>query len=103
MNEIFVGLGTISAGAGLGVIFYGGLWLTIRKGVSVTTPGLWFLLSMLLRMGIVLAGFYFVAAGRWQQLLLCLSGFIVARLMVMRFTRIVSVPASSRHEVNHAA
>ena len=75
------------AGAGLGAIFFGGLWITIRRGVLSERPALWFLLSMLLRMSIALAGFYFVSGGRWDRLLLCLLGFVMARFAVTRLTR----------------
>jgi F1F0 ATPase subunit 2 len=34
-----------------------------------------------------LTGFYFVAQGRWQRLLLCLFGFVIARLVVKWLTR----------------
>jgi F1F0 ATPase subunit 2 len=77
----------VVAGILLGAIFFGGLWWTVRKGVSSKNPALWFLGSMLLRMGIVLAGFYFVGRGDWKRLVSCLLGFIVARFIVMRLTR----------------
>src|ERR1700689_3075200 len=75
------------AGAGLGVIFFGGLWGTIRRGVSSERPALWFFSSLLLRMSITLAGFYFVSGGRWERLLLCLLGFVMARFVVTWLTR----------------
>ena len=49
------------AGGVLGAIFFGGLWWTVRKGVSSQQPALWFLGSLLLRTSVALAGFYFVA------------------------------------------
>jgi F1F0 ATPase subunit 2 len=67
----------------------------VRKGVTAKSPALWFLGSSLLRMGIALAGFYFVARGDWKKLLLCLLGFLVARVIVLRLTR-------SNKETNHA-
>lgn len=70
------------AGLGLGVIFFGGLWWTVRKGVASRRPARWFLGSLLVRTGIVLGGFYFVAGGHWERLLSCLLGFIIARLGV---------------------
>ena len=70
------------AGAGLGAVFFGGLWWTVRKGVSSKEPALWFFGSMLLRIGIALPGVYFVAGGRWQRLLSCLVGFVLAHLGV---------------------
>jgi F1F0 ATPase subunit 2 len=75
------------AGVGLGVIFFGGLWWTIRKSLSSKWPAVWFLGSIPLRTMIVLVGFYFVAGGDWRKLLLGLLGFLIARLGVMRFTR----------------
>ena len=36
---------------------------------------------------LALGGFYFVADGHWQRLLLCLLGFVVARIAVTRLTR----------------
>ena len=71
----------------LGAAFFGGLWWTIRRGVASPRPALWFLGSLMLRMAVVLAGFYFVSSGRWERLLLCLAGFIAARFVVTRLTR----------------
>ena len=75
-------------GMSLGAIFFGGLWWTVQKGVSSRQPALWFLGSLLLRTCLALAGFYFVARGRWERLLLCLLGFVAARLIVTRYTRV---------------
>jgi len=75
------------AGATLGAIFFGGLWWTVRKGVSSPRPALWFLGSLLVRMSIALAGFYLVGRDRWERLLACLIGFVVARFIVTRLTR----------------
>ena len=75
------------AGLLLGVIFFGGLWWTVHKGVSSPRPALWFLGSGVVRMSIALAGFYFVGRGHWKRLLLCLVGFLVVRLIVTWLTR----------------
>jgi F1F0 ATPase subunit 2 len=77
----------VSAGLLLGTIFFGGLYLTVRKGVSSGSPALWFFGSLVVRMGIALAGFYFVSDGSWQRLVACLLGFVVARLVVTWLTR----------------
>ena len=74
------------AGIGLGLIFFGGLWFTVRKGVASDQPALWFLGSLLLRMSVVLTGFYFISGGRWERLLACLMGFGLARLIVTWLT-----------------
>jgi F1F0 ATPase subunit 2 len=75
------------AGGMLGAIFFGGLWWTVRKGVSSNQPALWFSASLLLRMGVALAGFYVVSGRHWERLLLCLLGFVMARLAVTWLTR----------------
>jgi F1F0 ATPase subunit 2 len=87
MNEALTLLMAGVAGGGLGAIFFGGLWWTVRKGLSSDHPAFWFLGSMLLRTGIVLAGFYFVANRRLEPLAACLVGFIIARLLVTQMTR----------------
>lgn len=88
------------AGAVLGAIFFGGLWWTARRGAASPQPALWFFGSLLLRMGIVLSGFYAVAGGHWEWMLTCLLGFIVARAVVVRLTRPpqrASAPQEARH------
>ncbi len=92
MNEALTLVLALLAGGVLGAIFFGGLWWTVRMGVSSKQPALWFLGSMLLRVGIVLAGVYFVSGGRWERMLLCLLGFALARPAVTRLTR----PANAR-------
>lgn len=77
----------LAAGVLLGAIFFGGLWWTVRKCVSSRQPALWVFGSGLLRMSITLAGFYFVAQGHWERLLVCLLGFVMARVIVTRLTR----------------
>jgi F1F0 ATPase subunit 2 len=87
----------------LGAIFFGGLWWTVRKGLSSTQPALWFFGSLMLRMSTASTGFYFASGGDWQRLLLCLLGFVMASLLVRRLTR----PSREGHgrpgqEVRHA-
>ena len=87
MNEILI-LVMVSIGGGiLGIIFFGGLWLTIVKGLPSNNPGLWFITSLILRLGLVVAGFYFVSAGHWERMLACLLGFIAVRFFMIRLTQ----------------
>jgi F1F0 ATPase subunit 2 len=86
MNETLTLALALAAGVLLGAVFFGGLWWTVRKGVSSKRPMLWFLGSLLLRTSVALAGFYVVAGGHWDRLLACLLGFISARFIVTRLT-----------------
>lgn len=88
MNELLFRMVALITGGVLGILFFGGLWLTVRKGMTSKTPALWFLGSFVVRMGIVLAGFYLIMKqGDWLIGLLCLLGFIAARVIVLRLTR----------------
>lgn len=103
MNELINLALAAAAGTALGAIFFGGLWWTVRRGVSGKSPALWFMGSMLLRTGIVLAGFYFMGRGDWHRLMVGLLGFVSARFIVMRLTR---PPVKDAHipveEISHA-
>ncbi|MFO7608413.1 MAG: ATP synthase subunit I [Candidatus Krumholzibacteriia bacterium] len=91
------------AGLVLGAFFFGGLWWTVRRGISAKHPAPWFVVSLLLRMGIVLAGFYLVGRGHPERMLACLFGFIVARVLVKRLTGSpVAAPGSRGKEAVHA-
>lgn len=103
MNETLALALAGMAGLFLGAIFFGGLRWSVRKGVSSPRPALWFIGSTLLRLSIVLVGFYFVGRGRWARMLFCLLGFVIARFIVIWFTRTpverLNFPAK---EVRHA-
>jgi F1F0 ATPase subunit 2 len=86
MNEFLLLAPALAAGLLLGAFFFGGLWWTVIKGVSSERPALWFFGSMLLRTSVTLAGFYFVGREDWQRWLLCLLGFVLARLAVKWLT-----------------
>ncbi len=74
------------AGMLLGAMYFGGLWWTVKKGLPSPRPAQWFIVSLLLRLGFTLLGFYFVAGDDWKKLLACLLGFIIARVIVIRLT-----------------
>ena len=102
MNETFRLMLALVTGLLLGAMFFGGLWWTVRKGVSSKRPALWFVGSLLVRTSIAVAGFYFIARGHWQRLIVCLIGFVVARLIVTRLTQSGEKPAYLEQKVSHA-
>ena len=87
MNEALMMVLALLFGAVLGVVFFGGLWWTVRKSLHSNRPALWIFGSLLLRISIVAAGFYLLAGHHWERLLLCLFGFVAARFAVIRLTR----------------
>ena len=74
----------LAAGVVLGAIFFGGLWWTVRKGVSSEHPAVWFLGSILLRTSMTLIGFYVIVGEHWDRLIVCLLGFVMARMIAIR-------------------
>lgn len=76
--------GAFVAGAGLGLVYLWGLWYTVRRQATLKNPALWLLLSVVLRMVLLLGGFYLVMAGSWQRLLACAAGFVVVRVIMTR-------------------
>ncbi len=88
MNELAVTfesiISTFVVGAFLGLFFFGGLWWTVQKAVWSTRAGPYFVVSLLLRTSVVLAGFYYFGSGNWQRMLACLVGFIIARIVILR-------------------
>ena len=88
MNEILNLVLSLIAGFLLGAVFFGGLWWTVRKGLSSRKPAFWFLGSLLIRTSIVIAGLYFVSDSHWERLLTCLFGFFVMRHIIVRITRL---------------
>ena len=87
INDLIHLLPALFAGIGLGVLFFGGLWLTIRMGLQSKNSGLIFTMSFIVRMTVILMGFYYVGASDWQKMLACLAGFLIARLVITRYTK----------------
>ena len=102
MNETLSLVLSLVTGALLGSIFFGGLWWTVRKALSSNEPAPWLLLSTLLRMCIVLVGFYFISRGHWERLVVCLVGFVIARAVITRLTRLPETPTYTARDVRHA-
>jgi len=87
MSEIsYMTLAFIS-GMALGMFFFGGLWFTVKKAVTAKIPAIWFFGSFILRVSIVMLGFYFISPGGLQRLIVSLTGFVVARFVVIYLTK----------------
>ena len=100
MNETLLFILVFIAGIALGVIFFGGLWLTVKKMVTAKIPALWVLGSFIVRLGIVLPGFYFISSGNWQRLVICLIGFVAARFIIIHLTKAIDakqLPLKKEH------
>ena len=84
-------LAALITGLVLGLFVFAGLWWTLRHGLASPHPALWFGLSSLVRLAVVLTTFYYVALVGLPQVVLCLLGVLVARLAVTRVLRSTTV------------
>ena len=89
------GLGmALAAGAVLGAGYFAGLWLTVCRLPNSRSPYRFYSLSLLLRLILVLAGFYLLASRGYENLLAAGAGFMVSRqlwLIVKRSPRVQPV------------
>lgn len=68
----------------LGLCFYGGLWLILRKLQQLQHPAIWISLSLLLRtLGVVFV-LYLLFNDSWQQLLIAVSGMLITRTLLVK-------------------
>jgi F1F0 ATPase subunit 2 len=72
------------AGLALGLFYFGGLWLTVRKLPGSGNPGTLILGSFVVRLLVTLCGMYLVMDGKWELLVACLAGFLLMRIVLTR-------------------
>jgi len=84
MEKAFYILTAFIGGMGLGLLHFGGLWLTVRRLSESRRPGLLTLGSLVARTGVTVLGFYLLMGSRWERLAACLLGFIAMRTVLRR-------------------
>lgn len=70
-------------GVFLGMIFFGGLLLTVKLLVKVRYPAVWMLGSLLLRLAILFGGLYLLKDGSYLNLPLALVGILVGKFLIV--------------------
>lgn len=83
----------------IGVFFFGGLRWTVEQLPRAKRPALLFVFSFFGRTILTLLGFYIIAAGSWQRLLIAAVAFLVARVLIVNLT---APRANVASEVNEA-
>jgi F1F0 ATPase subunit 2 len=85
MNEsIYLSVGVMLWGIALGLVYFGGLWITVSRLPRMKRQTLWMLGSFILRNVLVAAGFYAIVTLGWQSVLLCLPGLLGVRFVMIR-------------------
>jgi F1F0 ATPase subunit 2 len=89
MADLHLGAGVVAlvlsliVGVALGLFYFGGLWWTVQRLLTVRHPAPLSLGSMTVRLALTLAGFYWVMDDRWERLLVCAAGFFAARTLII--------------------
>ena len=71
-------------GVTLGVVYFAGLWYTVKHLPDSRHPDLSLFGSFLLRISFVLTGFTLLMNGRWEPISAALLGFLLAREILVR-------------------
>ncbi|MGC9357954.1 MAG: ATP synthase subunit I [Anaerolineae bacterium] len=88
MDAIFPLISAFFAGVGIGLIYFGGLWLTAQRLSEVRRPMLLAVGSFLLRTLSAMTAFFVVMAGKWIRLIPALLGFLVMRTFLLYWLRL---------------
>ncbi len=73
---------SLAGGIVAGIIFFGGLALTVSKLPHLKYPAFTALISLVLRTAAAMAAIYLVMDGKWQRALCALFGFLAVRLVM---------------------
>lgn len=71
------------AGVILGVLFFGGLWITLSLVVSRSRP-LLAAASFTVRSAVLLVGLWWVGRGDWRLMVACAAGVLAVRAVLRR-------------------
>lgn len=75
------------SGLVLGGVYCAMLWFSVQRVYIARNPMLWLAATAVPRIAVPLASFYWVMDSRWERLLACLAGFVVARLAVQYWVK----------------
>jgi F1F0 ATPase subunit 2 len=86
MNTVVVLAVAFTVGMVLGAFYFIALWRTVRQLPVAKSPARLLLGSLIIRMVVVMAGFYLVmGAGHWERLTAAMLGFIIVRKILTYF------------------
>jgi F1F0 ATPase subunit 2 len=74
---------SLIAGGLIGLVYFGGLWVTVQRLATSKRPALLALGSFLLRSFVVISVFYLVMDGRLERLAALMIGFFIARRVLL--------------------
>lgn len=77
----------------LGVLYFGGLYLSVERLNRVKHPSILMVLSFILRMGLLVVVFFYISKGGYKDILFALGGLILVRfIMIFRVKKEIPNP-----------
>lgn len=67
----------------MGILYFGGLYFSTQKFNSAKSPALFMILSFVLRMGILIVGFYYLSKSGYKNILIGLLGVMLVRFIMV--------------------
>lgn len=91
-----------AGGVALGAIHFTLLWFTVRNLAKHPHPQQRLMGSLVLRMVLLLGGFYLIMGdGNWQRLVAALAGFVAVRLVTVgRVERRIAATAGTERKTS---
>jgi F1F0 ATPase subunit 2 len=68
----------------MGLLYFAGLWQTVRRLPETPRPYRLMLYSYVGRLALALGGFYLFMDGPWERLAAVIAGFLAARTILVR-------------------
>jgi len=66
-----------------GILFFGGLYLTVKKLTTMKYPALFMMLSLIVRLVILAGGLYLIVDGGMKNVLSAMAGIILVRFVMI--------------------
>lgn len=87
INDWFYLVKALVAGVMMGIVYFGGLWLTVQNLKKYSHPGFLALTSFIVRLALFLFVLYFITDGHWIGVGIFLFGFFVVRTISIWLNR----------------
>lgn len=78
---------SFAAGMLVGGLYFAGLWVTVSRLPDARRPMLLLAGSTVVRLALLLGAIYLIMDGRWERLVACVLGILVARTAILVWRR----------------
>lgn len=84
VERLFIMAAMLFVGFAAGILYFQGLWLTVKRVAGGSSSGGKLVGSFIFRLALLMAVFYFFMHHDWQRLIALSIGFWLARFIMVR-------------------